>query len=554
LVAARISRQSAEVAADADSPAGVTRLDVEVAGKATEATTAVAARVSRLSAEVAAPAAQVAGVTRLDVEVAGKATEATTAVAARVSRISAEVAISLSPRVSVTRLDVEIAGKATEATAAVAAQVSRQSGEAAARRGSSGAVVPLALSGDDDEIFMHDWADEVRLTSSYLTDVTASSATGAESRRGLTLKPERSMDVVWLQARDEFDAGDASRLDRLLVLLRRLTDRRFQVPLYPDQRELTQAYLAADDTVLLDTTRGRWFTGARIVIVQLTPGGSYLSHSFHLIGSLQSDHVVLTAPLGVDVAAFSVILPVLDCEVSLEAETMFESGCLAEVRLTVSEVAGASQLPPTKADAPTGATTHLGIPVFDIDPDWSEGVVGGRVRAGIEFREGRSRGVSTYAARSRGRQALSFTNERSDFWRLVEFFDTRRGRLRSFWQLDPEQLWTAAQLDPTFVSIEQFGDLDDVKEELEGSQVGFRTASGAYFVRDVVTVQQVMTVYRLTISPDLPALSASDVVWIARARRVRFDSDEMIEEWSSAGLASTEFETIEVLEEKVVNL
>ena len=554
MVAARVSRQSAEVLADADAPAGIGRADVEIAGKATEVTTAVAGLISRQSAEVVAAAAAFAGVGRMDVEVAGKATEATAAVAALISRISAEVLISISPRVSITRVDVEAAAKATEATVVVAAQVTRQSGEALARRGSAGIVVPLALSGNDDEIFMHDWSDEVTLRSSYLTDVSSSPVSGAEARRGLVIKPERSMDLVWLQSLNEFDAGDMSRLDRLVVFLRRLTDRRFQVPLYPDQRELGQAYASADDTVFLDTSRGRWFTGARVVIVQNDLAGHYASHSFHLIETLQDDHIVLTAPLGLDVAIGSVILPVIDCEVSLEVEMLLQTGCLAEVRLTVNEVAGASQLPPTKSDTPVGATTHLGIPVLDVDPDWTEGVVGGRSRAGLEFREGRSRGVSPYAGRSRGRQSLTFSNARPQYWRVVELFDTRRGRLRPFWQLDPEQLWGAAQLDPTFVSIEQLGDLADVAEELEGGQVGFVTSSGDYYVRDVSTVQQVMTVYRMTVSPDLPALSASDVVRVARARLVRFTSDEMVERWSNSGLATTELETIEVLEEKVVDL
>jgi hypothetical protein len=554
LVAARISRQSAEVAADADSPAGVTRLDVEVAGEATDATSSVAAQISRTSAEVAGKVSATAGVSRLDVEVAGEATDATAAVAAQISRISAEVAISISPRAAVTRLDLEVGGKATQTTASVAAQITRMTGEVAARRGSAGTVTPLALS-DDAELFMHDWADELTLRSSYSTDVSSSHVSGAEARRGLRLKPARTMDLTWVQAKEEFDAADNSRLDRLLVFLRRITDERFQVPLYCDQRELAAASLAADDTVFLDTSRGRWFTGARVAIVQLHPSGAYASHTYHLIQTLQGDRITMTAAIGVDVAAGSVILPVLDCEIQLEAEMVMQTGCLAEVRLAVNEVEGASQLPPTKSDTPVGIATHLDVPILDVDPDWTQGVSGGRSRAGIAFSSGRSRSVSPYAGRSRGAQTLRFTNERPNYWRLVELFDTRRGRLRSFWQLDPEQIWTCAQVDPTFVSIEQFGDLADVQEELEGGQVGIVDKEGNYYVRDVTTVQQVATVYRMTVSPDMPAsLTADDVAIVTRARRVRFDSDEMEERWTHAGLAETQFSTIEVLEEKVVDL
>ncbi len=552
MVAARISRQSAEVAADAGAPAGVSRVDVEVAGKATEATASVAARISRQSAEVAAPAAQVAGISRVDVEVAGKATEATTAIAARVSRISAEIAINISPRTSIARLDVEVAGRATEASV-VAAQVSRISGEAAARRGSAGVVAPLALNADA-ELFMHDWADECVLRSSYLTDV-ALARTGAESRTGRRLKPARSMDIVWRQSREEFDAANSNRLDRLYVFMRRLTGDRFAVPLYPDQRVIETALLSTDDQVPIDTSIGRWTVGARVAVVQLDYRGSYASHTFHLIEAVDGTFVRLTAALGVDVAAYSIVVPMIDCEVALEARIVHPTSCLAEVTVTVDEVPGASQLPPTRSDTPAGVPTHLGIPIFDLDPDWTDGVGRGRLRQGEEFDSGRARGVSVEAARSREYHELSFTNERSDYWRLIEFFDTRRGRLRTLWHIDQENVWTAAQLDLTFVSVEQFGDLADFQEELEGFQVGLVMSNGDFYVRDAVTVQQVATVYRITVSPDLPAgLDAADVIRVARARLVRFDSDELQERWSHSGLAQSEVRFLETLEDQDIEL
>jgi hypothetical protein len=558
MVAVRVSRQSGEVLADADAPVGLTRLDVEVAGLGVRLGRE-AVRVSRQSVEVVGKRPAQASLTRLDVEVAGLATQAN-AEAVQVSRQSVEVLANISPTVALTRLDVEVAGLATQANAEDV-QITRQSGEALARRGSAGVVSPLPLS-DDAELFLHDWADEVRLRSAYLTDVTIA-ATGAESRLGLRLKPARSMDVVWRQTLDEFDADDLSRLDRMYVFVRRLTDERFQLPLYPDVRTLMTAHVAADDELLFNTTRGRWFVGARIAVVQLNGQGSYNSHTYHTIQDMDADRLQLTAPLGVDVRAFSMVVPMIDCEITLDVEMLHEVGCLAEVSFTAHEVPGASQLPPTKSDTPSGTPTHRGIPILDVDPDWSEGVRRGRSRQGEEFTSGRGRGVSTLASRSRETHELTFVNGRGDCgetaahdsaWTLVELFDTRRGRLRTFWHVDQERIWACAQLDPSFVSIEQLGLLDDVQEELQGGQVGLVMANGDFYVRDVVTVQDVATVYRMTVDPPLPTLNASDVLRVARARLVRFTSDEMEESWANAGLLETRLEIIETLEDQDIEL
>lgn len=561
MVDARISRQSGEVLANLDSPVGAGRLDVEVAGLAAQANAVDQARVSRICGEVFAKAATVVNVTRLDLEVAGLAQAPNATDQAQVSRISGEVLANVSPKATLTRLDLEVAGLAQAANAVDFARVSRITGENFARRGSSGPVFPLALA-DDAELFLHDWADQVKLRSAYLTDVTIA-ATGAESRLGLRLKPSRAMDVVWRQTRDEHDAADRSRLDRLYVFLRRITGARFQVPLYPDMRTLDRAYGTGDSTIFIDAARGRWFTGARVAVVKLNVSGSYASHSYHLLAAVQSDHVVLTAPLGVVVPAFSIIVPVIDCEVALEADMLHEVGCLAEVSLTVDEVPGASQLPPTKADTPTGAPTHLGVPILAVDPDWSDGVRRGRSRQGSDFTSGRARGVSPLAARSRERCELSFVNQRScgddapqaDLWNLIQFFDTRRGRLRSFWHVDQERIWTAAQLDPNFISLVPFGDFADLQEELQGGQVGLVMFDGAFYVRDAVTVQDLGVVYKINVDPVLPSgLDAADVVRVTRARRVRFDSDEIEETWTNAGLAETRLTVLETLEEKDVTL
>lgn len=541
MVAVRISRESVGAVAASGQVAGVTRQGAEVATDATQASTD-AALVSRVAFEVVGPAPVRASVTRADTEVATDATQASTG-DVLTSRLAIEVVVGVPREASVTRMGAEVATEATQASTS-RTRVSRFSAEAVARRGSSGTVTPLAVPAGY-EVFLHNWADEVRLNSSYLTNVKTSNGSGAESRRGLSLKPERTMRLTW-------QTDDAARLDRLYVMLRRLTDARFPVPLYPDQRELSQAYASSATTIFIDTSRGRWNVGARVVIVQFDACAQYLSHSFHLISDMEDDRLVFTTTLGVAVAEGSVVMPMMDCETLLEAEMDNATGLNTKVSLEVTEVPGKSALPAVKADFPTGAQTFGNAPIFDINPDWVNGIKRSRVRDGKSYTQGRGQRVYTAGNRSRQMHELFLSGDRNEMWRVVEFFDTRRGRLRSFWLTDYEFIWDTASIDASgnFVGVSEFGDFDDFKEELEDGWIGLVMEDGTEYVREVITVQQVLTVYRVTVSPALPAgLDASQVVRVARARRSRFLLDEMEETWLHTGYMTTKLSIIETLNE-----
>jgi len=549
MVAARITRQAVEVVSSEPTQARVGRLDAEVATLRTAANTVDRVRVSRMAVEVVSTPPTQAFIGRLDAEVATKSAEATTAVAARITRQAVEVVTQEVIRARMSRLDAEVATKATEATSVVPVRVSRMSAELVAREGSATTVAPLALA-SGIEVFLHNWVTAFVLRTRYVTDVSTSASTGAEARRGLVLKPERTMKLIW-----ELDEID--RMDRLLVILRKLTDERLAIPLYVDQKELNAEYLSSDTTVFFDTTRGRWFIGARVVIVQVDADGSYESHTFHLIQSKQTDRVTFTTSLGVNVKSTSIILPMMDCEVTLAVEMGKQTTCHGRVEMELSEVFGASQLPAVKADFPSGVNRFGDYPIFDINADWIDGITVGRDRQGKEFRRGRTNVVSKSATRSRQTHRLSLTGNRDDMWRVVEFFDTRRGRLRAFFLIDYEFVWTPTDVDVSgnFVGVEDLGDFTDFQAELLGGFIGIVMKDGTMYVRNAVTIQQVFTVNRITVSPALPSgINVADIDRIARARFTRFSSDEMVETWRHTCYAGIELEFLEALEEKIVEI
>lgn len=550
---ARISRLNVEVVADPGAIPGVTRLDAEVATLGAGASTDPV-QVSRVCFEVLAANPDVIALSRLDAEVATLAEQSTASEAVMVSRVSFEALLQVVNRTAISRLDAEVATPGTQYAPAIPIAVSRLSLEAVTRRGSAGLVNPLDLVAGI-EVFLHNWVSECTLRTSYLTSIATSPETGSESRRGLKLKPERTMKLVWEEGSN--DDLDRARLDRMLVMLRKLTNDRVAIPLYMDQQELAQAYTQFDDTVFFNTSKGRWFLGARVVIVQLDACGSYASHSFHIISDMEDDRLVFDALLGVNVLAGSVILPMMDCEVVLEVALRQPSALHARLELEVQEVAGSSALPPVKADTPSGAYTFDSVPIFDIEPDWSEAIDLGRNRQGQQYRQGRTNRVYKAAARSRQTHRFFVSGDRDDSWRVIEFFDTRRGALRNFWLIDQQQVWECAEIDPvgTYVSVNELGDFADFQAELQGEWIGLVMRDGTIYVREAVTVQQILTIYRITVDPLLPAgLDFNDVVRIARGRRTRFLSDELEERWKNNCYMSTTLEFLETLEEKQADL
>jgi hypothetical protein len=218
------------------------------------------------------------------------------------------------------------------------------------------------------------------------------------------------------------------------------------------------------------------------------------------------------------------------------------------------EAPGASQLPPLKSDTPAGATNFEGRPIWFEEPDWTDGIVKGRSRQGTRSSGGRADNVSVFGPRSRQTHAYNLTGKRENTWPVLEFFETRRGTLRSFWHIDHDQYITPLQIEASgnFVNVQVIGDLADMTEEF--NYLGLVMNDGTTYVRRVSTVQEVLTVFRLTLTTPLPAgLDAADVRRIARARLTRFKDDSFSESWISTGHMSCRADLIEVLNETDVS-
>ncbi len=548
MVQVNITRQAVEALADETPTAGVTRSDVQVLADfaGTEQV-----NVTRQAVEVLADETPRCGVTRSDVQVLADfaGTEQV-----NVTRQAVEVLAAPLREASVTRSDVQVL---SDFAGTEQVNITRQSIEALARQGSAGPVVPLALV-DDAHVFLHNWVSKMRMKTSFRTSVAKSPDSGAESRRGLTLKPFRTMDLEWTICDRNSVTGVNSLVDleRLEVFLRRLTNQRFPMPVYMDQKELGRSYISTEDTIFLNTDDARFFPGQRIAIVQLDNDNQPSSFSFHIIDTLDNSFLMFTADLGVPVAAGSYVFPMMDCEVALEVKASYDTARVPTIKMTVAEAPGASQLPPIKSDTPLNADlAHDDRPVWNFEPDWSSPVIKGRSRQGKRTSGGRADFVDLQGDRSRQTHKYSITGTRQEMWEALAFFETRRGRLRSFWHIDQDQYFELVAIDAGGSSVgisENDLDLADTQEEFDNLGLVMRNSDGTedHYVRDISIISDILTVFNVALLTNLPSgLLVSDGLRIARARLVRFVSDEWTEVWTNTGYSAATLDVIEVLNE-----
>lgn len=541
MVRVNLTRESVEVVSSTEPTVGITRQNAEVLGAASEAN-AERVDATRFSYEMIFQTPDTIGVTRQNAEVIGNASQAN-AEQINFTRQSWEMIFNTPRTPSITRQNAEVLGNAGQANNE-RLNLTRMGFEVLSRKGPNN-VVPLALAADVD-FFFHNWSQAPALESGWLTDIQLAS-TGAEERRGLTQRPLRTMSLNWL-------VSERSEADRMLVALRKMAAGRFQIPLYMDQAPLTAAALSGTNVLTMDPTIGRFFNGGRVAIVRRSGAGGMTPSmvQYHQIASRTTSTMTLVGNLTANVLVGDLVFPLIDCEIMLTPSMQYVKAYGATVKLTVTEVAGPSQLPARISDFPDGFSRFRGKPIFNIEPDWVNGVDVGVSRQGERANAGRT--DLTYVAADRGRQTASYflSAERDDGLKIIDFFETRRGRLRSFWLVDQDQIWQATATTTTFIDINPFGDFDNFQEEM--AYVAIVMKDGTIHVREVVTIQAVLGVWRITVDPDLPVIDLTQVRRIARARFMRFDSDAMTETWDTDNVLTTRLGFIETLEEEDVEL
>lgn len=543
----RIVREALEALADSTVRVGVTRLGGEVAAE--DGGTGANLTIVRQAVEVIADRDPETAVTRLGAETA--AADGGTGATLTVFRQAIEILANVDSAVSITRIGGEVA--AVDGGTGATLRVLRAAIEVIGNVGVT-PPTPLALATTVD-FFINNWASIVEMESAYKTDITRSPFTLTEERRSKQQRPQRAISY-------RYTRESLAEYDRMVVFLRRLTDENMQGLLIQDFANVTLAQGVSDAFIHCDAANKRFFPGQRI-LVSTMPDGFQTHATVEILTILSVSNILIrttTVPSQVfDPADNWTVFPIIDCEKKLDTEQTDETTQVLDLGIELHEFRGPSALPPTTVGLPDGWEVAFGLPIFEIEPNWIKGVPKGYKRYGTMQAQGNATRPQLEGDRYAQTQRYDLLLDRPDFWRVLNFFDSRRGRALAFWTVDREFVWNVVATDPNFIDITPFQDFADFNEiwTEDSSGAGIVMNDGTIHIVHINSVQEVSGVWRLTLALGETLADPIDITEIdrfARARTTRFQSDAMTEVWETSEAVRISLSTIETINEQDVDL
>lgn len=396
-----------------------------------------------------------------------------------------------------------------------------------------------------NEAFLHNWADRVTVETAWRTAVSASESTQAEERVGLGDRPTRAITFRWTGiTRDEGN--------RILIALAKASGSGLSLPLYCDQAITTAS--SSGTTINAPTANRRLAAGAQVVLADLSTGRP-TNVRYPTIDSLAADAITTSATITDTYPAGSVVWPLVTVQPVLEPAVRFMTDGTMEVTLTTLEVPeSALAALDDPGDTPAGFSTYdltgdlPALPIFDVEPDWSGGVVIGLVRAADAYAQGRSQVVEVRGTRPRFTlEASLLLAERADVFSVLTFFDSRGGRLAPFWLAAPVALWEPTNLDTGFVDVETDADATEADDCF--TYVALVMEDGTVYVRPISTITAISGGWRVAVSDSFPSLALADVKRVTPAFLVRFAEDAIREEWVTDEVCRIPLRAVELLAE-----
>lgn len=408
----------------------------------------------------------------------------------------------------------------------------------------------------------HNWARPYRVSSRFLTGISTSKYSGAESRTGLRSRPVREVETLATSL--DLDSNTRQRL----YMHRLGTDETLLYPLECDAAQITAVGTGpggAGTQLSVDTIKYKRFLDGQYVLLVPDDGSTITDASLGnervptLVGVILNTPNATTVNL---VSAPPVDIPVGWCVVpafvglpSIQLGSDLHTAGISELVYNYEEVAGDTALPPTKLSedmSGEGFDYYQGLPVFDPEHDFNSDAKPQSQRAGTVFELDRSRAVVLDGTEPRvlyGTVSTFF--ERAGWYRLLRFWESRKASLRGFWLVGPEVWWDTAISVSSGVSTIQVpkrGYEADVEALLKAIHVEY--TDGTVWTREVTDIAKVPASDLLELTLESPSPSAGTVLCIRPAWVSRFASDEFKETWQSASICNVELNTVSLLDEE----
>lgn len=411
-------------------------------------------------------------------------------------------------------------------------------------------VTPKALPVPLPNFLLGNWRTQIQMDTSYITDVT-NADTAAEARRGLLLRPRRTLRVTM----SGMNRDQSAQIQQ--DLLRHANDI-MPIPLFQDQTLLTGDTESATDKIPMDTSHGRWFVGARIVIFKGEDNSSVSAVQYFTIAVIDPAFIEVNEALGdAEYVAGDTIMPCIDAQIHVEAQRFKQfTDFHGEVGFKAVEATGVSALPRlTTTIPPEFQLFTVGVggddrAIFDIPVNYANAVAGSIKRDGNKFSSGRGVIVFTKGDRARFAFEFSILSTQDEAFQFLKFFDYAQGRLQQFWFAN--HLTQFEVTDITGVKIKPNGRIENLRDFMEFFFMD--QGPGKLRIGIVSSVIVDGPDWKILFS-NATGISAFDPeIRSTTAHKVRFSNDRITEKWTTDELMGIQLRFKEVLEEKEVTV
>ena len=400
-------------------------------------------------------------------------------------------------------------------------------------------------------LLLASWAGGVGLHTNWLTRIAAGKSL-AETRSALMQRPARLLEVT-------LDACGPDAVSDLRGLMSRGAMARSLVPVYPDACWVTAAALAVDTHLTVDdTTERRLYAGCLVAIALAGPVPQTGGFAVRTVVSVDSaTQITIDSGLGFAVAAGSQVYPLMVCELTPDSSGHATTDQFATANLSLAEVPGPWALPAaaTPGELPGGYATYGGYPIFDPAQGlaWNNGQEFSVTRPGAQASAiGLGQYVQVYGDRGSVGYTLNFLAlSRADCYELQTFFDSRGGRAWPFWVLSPLVDYRLLAVGASTLQVAAVGPLVDWQQR---PYMGLRLADGSVVIRKITGTARAADVDTLTLDAALTGITVGMVAQCMPAHLARFDTEELVLEYSTDATATAALAVRELQAEDALSL
>lgn len=425
-----------------------------------------------------------------------------------------------------------------------------------------GTVSPLAQVSNLPQVMGPDWSRGVEISTQWLTAITSAKLTLTEERLGRRARPLRTMKFNVLEL-------DQERAAEMQFWRLRLGNGRSHMPLFMDASSVEIPAGTTESFVNCDTADRRFYVGQRVGFVpaqfrDISIGnGQFRQIQYAFIASIESNGLSLVGTLDYAINVGDFVFPMMDIEPVLKTRGTLHTQFYADAEISVSEVAGASTLPPSWLgpmdsefvlfDDP--GVPGVGLPVVDLNHDWGKRTVISIVRQGKRGGQGNAPYTVVDGPRPAWRFDLPMTDlSRKEGFDTLRLHDSLKGRQKTCFVLNPQTMWDVigigTEVDGSgYVDVRPYGYFRDALQFL--SYISLVQANGEILTQAIRSVTQPSTDRYRILSP-VPWTLGSALIRATSTHLCRLDSDNLKQTWITDTVSQSSLSFVEVIGENEV--